>query len=309
MARNTNLRTAPTNLLPGARSLITVQLPYPAPPTEMRAALAAPERAYISRYALGRDYHKVVRQRLIQLAHHIETQWGDATPVLSRACTDSAPLAEVEFAHQAGSGWRGKHTLLLTRQGSWFFLGELLTTLELPPDPPPAKDAHCGTCQHCLDVCPTRAFVKPYVLDARRCISYLTIEHTGSIPEPLRPLLGNRIYGCDDCQLFCPWNEKAGRVGQPMETAPDFQPRHGLNQATLVALFAWSETEFSTRLEGSPIRRIGWERWLRNIAVALGNVPAGTLHATAALAALHSRREHPSALIREHVEWAIQRLR
>lgn len=218
-----------------------------------------------------------------------------------RACADSAPVMEVELARRGELGWRGKHTLLLSRRGSWFFLGELLTSLPLPPDAPLAKprSGHCGTCRACLDVCPTRAFVAPYVLDARRCISYLTIEHAGPIPEELRPLMGNRVYGCDDCQLACPWNRFATHTREA-----DFAPRNHLDQVSLLELFAWTEQQFLDRLAGSAIRRIGHARWLRNIAVALGNGPAGP----EAMAALEDRRQHPSELVREHVAWARQRL-
>ncbi|MGH8248346.1 MAG: tRNA epoxyqueuosine(34) reductase QueG, partial [Gammaproteobacteria bacterium] len=238
--------------------------------------------------------HRVLRGRLQKLADRI----GDAVGAFAyRVFTDSAPVMEVELAAKAGLGWRGKHTLLLHREaGSWFFLGEIYTDLPLPPDEP--EPEHCGTCTRCIDICPTRAIVAPYRLDARRCISYLTIEHKGAIPEELRPPMGNRIYGCDDCQLVCPWNRFAAKA-----QAPDFAVRNGLDGATLVGLFAWSEEEFERRMEGSAIRRIGHERWLRNIAVALGNAPT----TPAVVAALEARRGHPSALVREHVAWAIAR--
>ena len=238
----------------------------------------------------------MLRQRLQQLAARIGQQIG---PYGYRVCTDSAPLLEVELARKAGLGWRGKHTLLLSRQaGSLFFLGEILTDLPLQPSVPPDApgDEHCGSCARCIDVCPTQAIVAPYQLDARRCISYLTIEHRGSIPVALRPLMGNRVYGCDDCQLACPWN-KFARVTR----LPDFDVRHGLDAATLVELFAWSPEDFEARHAGSAIRRIGHERWLRNLAVALGNAP-GT---PAVLAALRARADHPSPLVREHVQWAL----
>jgi epoxyqueuosine reductase len=252
------------------------------------------ERAFVARYALGRDYHKVMRKRLQQLADRITAAVGAHR---YRVFSDSAPVLEVEIAARAGLGWRGKHTLLLSREaGSWFFLGELFTDLPLPVDE--AQDDHCGTCVRCIDACPTAAIVAPYQLDARRCISYLTIEHPGSIPETLRPLIGNRVYGCDDCQLACPWN----RFARP-SAEPDFAVRNGLDAATLVDLFAWSEEEFATRLAGSAIRRIGYERWLRNLAVGLGN--AVTSHA--AVTALQARAAHPSALVREHVAWALAR--
>ena len=315
MARHGLLRARPTELMPGTHSIISVRLDYLPDAAEAEALLADPERAYVSRYALGRDYHKLLRHRLQKLADRIEAEIGDYTPgdytpgpFAYRAFTDSAPLLEVELAARAGNGWRGKHSLLLTRAGSWFFLGELLTNLALPPDAPEGPE-HCGTCTACLSACPTAAIVAPYQVDARRCISYLTIEHAGAIPVELRPLMGNRIYGCDDCQLVCPWN----RFATPAQEA-DFQPRQGLDQARLIDLFAWTEAEFEQRLAGSAIRRIGWERWLRNIAVALGNQTLGnppsadlaTLAAT--LVALQARRDHPSALVRDHVEWALQRL-
>ncbi len=253
-----------------------------------------PDAAYIARYALGRDYHKVLRGRLQQLADRISAEVGEHH---YRVFTDSAPVLEVELATKSGLGWRGKHTLLLNREhGSWFFLGEIYTDLPLPIDAP--ESDHCGSCHACIDVCPTAAIVAPYQLDARRCISYLTIELKGAIPEEFRPLMGNRIYGCDDCQLVCPWN----RFAQTAELA-DFSVRNGLDSAGLIELFAWSETDFNDRLAGSAIRRIGHERWLRNIAVALGNAPSSA----ATLAALNARVDHPSALVREHVGWALAR--
>jgi epoxyqueuosine reductase len=290
-----NKRALPAELLPGTRSIITARMNYRPASADSLAALADGERAFISRYALGRDYHKLLRSRLQKLANRITAEIGDFA---YRAFTDSAPVMEVGLAQNSGLGWRGKHTLLLERDaGSYFFLGEIFTDLPLPPDPPVTD--HCGTCTACLDACPTRAIVAPYRLDARLCISYLTIELKGTIPEPLRPLLGNRIYGCDDCQLACPWNRAA-----PLTRESDFAPRHGLDQAALVELFAWEETDFNERLAGSPIRRIGFERWLRNIAVALGNAPRND----AVLSALRSRAGHPSELVREHVAWALRRL-
>ena len=235
----------------------------------------------------------MLRSRLQQLCERIETEAGAFG---YRVFTDSAPVMEVELAARAGIGWRGKHTLLLDRTGSWFFLGEVYTDLALPPDAP--IEEHCGSCRRCIDVCPTQAIVGPYELDARRCISYLTIEHKSSIPVELRALIGNRVYGCDDCQLVCPWNGFAQASNEP-----DFQVRNGLDRATLVELFGWSEAEFDERLRGSPIRRIGYERWLRNLAVGLGNAP----RSPAVLAALRSRADHPSALVREHVQWALSR--
>jgi epoxyqueuosine reductase len=289
MARHGALRARPAQLKPGTLRVISCRMDY--------AAMGEPPQpadgAYIARYARGRDYHKVLRSRLQQLCERIE---GEAGPFGYRVFTDSAPVMEVELAVRAGIGWRGKHTLLLDRTGSWFFLGEVYTDLPLPADAP--VEEHCGRCRRCIDVCPTQAIVGPYELDARRCISYLTIEHKSSIPEELRPLIGNRVYGCDDCQLVCPWNGFA----QP-SNEPDFQVRNGLDQATLVELFAWSEAQFDERLRGSPIRRIGYERWLRNLAVGLGNAP----RSPAVLAALRSRADHPSALVREHVQWALSR--
>jgi epoxyqueuosine reductase len=260
------------------------------------AVLADPDKAYVSRYALGRDYHKVLRSRLQQLADRIAARVG---PFGYRAFTDSAPVMEKPLARDAGLGWIGKHTNLInTKAGSWFFLGELYTDLPLPVDVA-ARD-HCGTCTRCIDACPTRAIVAPYQLDARLCISYLTIESPAPIPEALRPALGNRIYGCDDCQLACPWNKFA-----QLSAEPDFRERHGLGDASLVELFAWSEEDFLAHTEGSAIRRIGHERWLRNIAVALGNAPTSD----AVVTALRGREAHPSALVREHVCWALARHR
>lgn len=296
MARHGSKRSRPDELVPGTRTVITARLDYLPSGHAAEAILADTTRAYVSRYALGRDYHKVIRNRLQKLAERIAAQVDGFT---YRAFTDSAPVMEVDLAAQSGLGWRGKHTLLIDRNtGSWFFLGEIYCNLDLPPDPPEAE--HCGTCRACLDICPTQAIVAPHEVDARRCISYLTIELPGSIPEALRPLMGNRIYGCDDCQLTCPWNRfaRATRID-------DFAPRNQLDTTTLVELFAWTETEFDTRLAGSPIRRIGHARWLRNIAVALGNGPASP----AALAALQARQGHPSVLVREHVAWALARLK
>ncbi|NJD25695.1 MAG: tRNA epoxyqueuosine(34) reductase QueG [Betaproteobacteria bacterium] len=289
MARHADLRCSPERLQPGTVTVISAALDY-LPAT---TANDDPERAEISRYALGRDYHKVVRNRLQRLAGFISERIG---PFGYRVFSDSAPVMEVEFAVRAGLGWRGKHTLLLAREGSWRFLGEIYCDLPLEEDTPP--DDHCGTCRACLDACPTGAIVAPYQVDARRCISYLTIELAGPIPIDLRPLIGNRIYGCDDCQTCCPWNRHA-RLGDPA-----FAPREGLAGARLGELFAWSEEEFEARLAGSPIRRIGHERWLRNIAVAIGNGPP----TPAALAALAARADHPSALVREHIAWAEEKL-
>lgn len=261
--------------------------------------LRRPEDATISLYARGRDYHKVLRQRLQKLAEKIAVAVG---PYGFRVFTDSAPVLEVALATNGGLGWRGKHTLLLDRDaGSMFFLGEILVDLPFPVDP--SVEPHCGNCTRCIDVCPTQAIVAPYTVDARRCISYLTIEHKGSIPVELRPAMGNRVYGCDDCQLICPWNKFA----VPANLA-DFDVRNGLDAATLAELFSWTDTEFNQRLEGSPIRRIGHERWLRNIAVAIGNALRGPLldtTRTLLTAALHERADHASELVREHVAWAL----
>ncbi|MDD2536434.1 MAG: tRNA epoxyqueuosine(34) reductase QueG, partial [Macromonas bipunctata] len=258
------------------------------------------DAAAVSLYARGRDYHKVLRQRLQKLADQMALALG---PFGHRVFTDSAPVLEAELASRSGQGWRGKHTLVLNREGgSMFFLGEILVDVALPATP--ATSGHCGQCQACISACPTGAITAPYQLDARRCISYLTIEHAGPIPEAMRPLLGNRIYGCDDCQLICPWNKFAQR-----STLPDFEARPVWQQPTLVQLLAWSEDEFLRHTEGSPIRRIGHERWLRNLAVALGNALRQCADASERqplLAALHARAEHPSALVREHVRWALQ---
>ncbi|MDE1989224.1 MAG: tRNA epoxyqueuosine(34) reductase QueG [Betaproteobacteria bacterium] len=297
LARHAELRRNPAALQPGTVRVVSVTLPYLASaPETAEAALADRTRGYVSRYALGRDYHKVLRSRLQELATRLEARWGSFN---YRVFTDSAPVLEVEIARQGGLGWRGKHTLLLRRDaGSLFFLGELFIDLPLPADDPEEED-HCGTCQACIDICPTQAILGPYRLDARRCISYLTIEHQGSIPEPLRPLLGNRIYGCDDCQLACPWNRFAR-----LAAVPDFAPRPPLEAGQLETLFSWEVAEFEAQLAGSAIRRIGHERWLRNIAVALGNGP----DTPSARAALARRQNHPSALVREHVNWALARL-
>lgn len=294
MERHGTKRSRPQELQPGTVRVISVRMDY-APPgiTEGWDVLSDASLAYVSRYALGRDYHKLMRNRLQGLADRIATETG---PFGYRAFVDSAPVLERAIARNAGLGWIGKHTCLINRHaGSWFFLGELYTDLPLPPDP--ATGAHCGTCTRCLDICPTGAIVAPYQLDARRCISYLTIELHGSIPLEFRTAIGNRIYGCDDCQLICPWN----KFSQPTREA-DFAPRHRLDGAALIELFAWTEDEFLRRTEGSAIRRIGHERWLRNIAVALGNAHS----IPGAIEALHSRVDHVSELVREHVQWALQ---
>ena len=288
-------RARPAELVPGTRCIISARLNYRSASADSRAALADPERAFVSRYAVGRDYHKLLRNRLQQLADRIETEIG---AFAYRVFTDSAPVMEAELAASSGLGWRGKHTLLLDREaGSHFFLGEVYVDLPLPPDTPVTD--HCGSCTACIDACPTAAITAPYRLDARLCISYLTIEFKGEIPPALRPALGNRIYGCDDCQLACPWNRFA-----PLTREADFAPRLSLDTARLVDLFAWTEPEFNERLAGSAIRRIGHERWLRNIAVALGNAP----FSDEAVTALRGRSAHPSPLVREHVAWALARL-
>lgn len=289
MARHAELRADPQQLHPGTLTVISVAIDY----LPHRRSADQAHQAAISRYAQGRDYHKLIRSRLQKLADAITDLTG---PFGYRVFSDSAPVMEVEFARQAGLGWRGKHTLLLSKHGSWRFLGEIYTDLPLPADEP--IEEHCGTCTACIDVCPTQAIIAPYKVDARRCISYLTIELAGAIPEAFRALIGNRIYGCDDCQVCCPWNRFA-QIGDP-----DFSPRHGLDTATLIDLFAWTEQEFDIRLAGNPIRRIGHERWLRNIAVALGNGPP----TVDAKKALKMRISHPSALVREHVEWALSNM-
>jgi len=298
MARHGTARSRPAELVPGTLRVVTARMDYlPEPLARCRDALADPSRAYIARYALGRDYHKVMRARLARLAGRIADEVG---PFGYRVFTDSAPVLEVALAAKSGLGWRGKHTLLLTREaGSYFFLGEIYTDLPLPPTSP--VTAHCGSCRACIDACPTGAIVAPHELDARRCISYLTIELDGAIPEDLRAPIGNRVYGCDDCQLACPWNRFA-----PLATEEDFRAvRHGLDRATLVELFAWTRDEFEQRMAGSAIRRIGYERWLRNLAVGLGNAPP----AAAVSAALQARADDPSPLVREHVRWALAQQR
>ncbi len=294
MARHGHKRTDPAALVPGTLRVISARMDYLTDGPAMQAVLDDPTLAYVSRYALGRDYHKVLRQRLQSLADRIAAVVG---PFGYRAFVDSAPVLEKPLARNAGLGWIGKHTNLIhPRAGSWFFLGELYTDLPLPVDTP-ATD-HCGTCTRCITACPTEAIVAPYRLDARRCISYLTIELDGPIPEPLRAAIGNRIYGCDDCQMVCPWNKFAQLAGEP-----DFRARHGLADASLLELFGWDEEEFLRRTEGSAIRRIGHHRWLRNIAVALGNAP----RSPAIVAALLARAAHPSEIVREHVAWALSR--
>jgi len=294
MAHHGSKRSQPAELVPETLRIVSVRLDYlPEERLDLKALLDHPHKAYVSRYALGRDYHKLMRRRLQQLADRIQHQIG---PFGYRAFVDSAPVMEKALAEKAGLGWIGKHSNLLQRDtGSWFFLGELYTDLPLPVDEPASN--HCGSCRACLEVCPTGAIVEPYVVDARRCISYLTIELKGSIPEVLRKSMGNRIYGCDDCQLFCPWNRFARATRET-----DFAPRQQLDDSRLVELFHWDEVTFNQKLEGSAIRRIGHERWLRNIAVALGNAATST----EVLAALQARADHPSELVREHVQWALQ---
>ncbi|MGR8930806.1 MAG: tRNA epoxyqueuosine(34) reductase QueG [Gammaproteobacteria bacterium] len=296
MAAHGQKRSRPALLQPGTRSIISVRMDYlPETQENINAILNEPTAAFVSRYALGRDYHKLLRNRLQRLADKIVDVVGSFG---YRVFVDSAPVLEKPIAEKAGLGWIGKHSNLINRRaGSWFFLGEIYTDLPLPNDE--AASNHCGQCRACLDVCPTQAIVAPYRVDARRCISYLTIELQSSIPVELRPMLGNRIYGCDDCQLICPWNRFA-KLGQE----PDFQPRHRLDHTTLLELFGWTEHAFLTKTEGSAIRRIGHIRWLRNIAVALGNGPAND----ASTAALRHKQQHESELVREHVDWALTAL-
>ena len=295
MQRHGRRRGRPQELVPGTVRVLSARMDYwPAAARPAAEVLAEPGLAYVSRYALGRDYHKVLRGALAQLVRELQQSFGAHG---YRVCVDSAPVLERAHARDAGLGWIGKHTNLIAREaGSWFFLGEILTDLPLPLDAP--ASAHCGTCQACIPACPTGAIVAPWRLDARRCISYLTIEHHGAIAPELRPLLGNRIYGCDDCQLVCPWNKFAQAAAHP-----DFKVRHGLDAASLMALFAWRADEFEARMRGSAIYRIGYVRWLRNIAVALGNAPPSP----AVRAALEQRRTDPSPLVREHVDWALAR--
>lgn len=295
MQRHGSKRSRPAELVPGTLRVISVRMNYwPEDSAEAWGVLRDTRLGYVSRYALGRDYHTVIRKRLQHLARRIESVAG---PFGYRVFSDSAPVLEKPLAEKAGLGWIGKHTNLIhDKSGSWFFLGEIYTDLPLPVDTPATN--HCGTCHACIDACPTQAIIGPYQLDARRCISYLTIEYRGSIPEELRPLMGNRIYGCDDCQLVCPWN----KFTQP-STEVDFKVRNGLDAATLVELFAWSEEEFQKRTEGSAIRRIGYECWLRNIAVALGNA----LPTPEVIAALRARSDDRHPLVREHTSWALQR--
>ncbi len=297
MAKHGTKRSRPFELVPGTQRIISVRMNYyPPKAADSWSVIHNGENAFISRYALGRDYHKVLRSRMQKLAEKIQ----DAVESFNyRVFSDSAPVMEVEWAQKSGLGWRGKHTLLLSREaGSYFFLGEIYTDLPLPIDSPIGdKGSFCGSCTKCLDICPTQAIVAPFKVDARRCISYLTIELKSSIPAALRPLIGNRIYGCDDCQLVCPWNKFSHSTEET-----DFHVRHGLDDVTLVELFAWRQDEFETKLAGNPIRRIGYSQWLRNIAVGLGNAP----YSETIVAALRARADDPSEIVREHVQWALE---
>jgi epoxyqueuosine reductase len=297
MRRHGTMRSRPQELSPGTIRVVSARMDYwPEAARNAEAVLADADSGYISRYALGRDYHKVLRGALARLSEELAADIG---PFGYRVCVDSAPVLEKALARNAGLGWIGKHTNLISREaGSWFFLGEILTDLPLPEDEP--ASAHCGTCSACITACPTAAIVAPYRLDARRCIAYLTIEHHGAIPVELRAALGNRIYGCDDCQLVCPWNKFAHAASHP-----DFKVRHGLDAARLTELFAWTEAQFEERMRGSAIYRMGYEKWSRNIAVALGNAQTSE----AVIAALERRRGEASELVREHIEWALARHR
>jgi len=297
MSKHGSKRYRAAELVPGTKRIICLRMDYLDPKLTTLSTLEDAEQAYIARYALGRDYHKLVRKRLAQLSKAIEALIG---PFGHRVFVDSAPVLEKPLAQKAGLGWQGKHTLLINRkQGSWFLLGEIFVDLALPIDPPYDKD-HCSRCSSCMTVCPTSAFPEPYVLDANRCIAYLTIEHKGSIPLELRPLMGNRVFGCDDCQLACPWNRAPAATKED-----DFKPRHGLDQAKLAALFMWTEAEFLTRTEGSPIRRAGFEGWQRNLAIGLGNGPA----TPATLQALQQQRSSATPMVMEHIDWALGQLR
>lgn len=293
MKRHGSKRSRPAELVPGTVRVITARMDYlPEHLQDATVALTDPFRGYISRYALGRDYHKLLRSRLQKLADRIAATVGTFG---YRVFCDSAPVLEKALAQQAGLGWIGKHSNVLAQDaGSWFFLGELYTDLPLPIDSPVMD--HCGRCTACIDVCPTQAIVAPYQVDARRCISYLTIELSGAIPEEFRTLIGNRVYGCDDCQLVCPWNRFAH-----LSAEADFAPRHRLDTATLIELFSWDEAAFLRHTEGSAIRRIGYLRWLRNVAVALGNAPS----TAEVISALQAGAAHPAQLVREHVQWAL----
>ena len=297
MRRHGTMRSRPRELSPGTIRVVSARMDYwPAAARDAAAVLGDAESGYISRYALGRDYHKVLRGALARLAKELAEDIG---PFGYRVCVDSAPVLEKALARNAGLGWIGKHTNLISPEaGSWFFLGEILTDLPLPEDEP--ASAHCGTCTACIAACPTEAIVAPYRLDARRCIAYLTIEHHSAIPVELRTAIGNRIYGCDDCQLVCPWNKFAHAASHP-----DFKVRHGLDAGRLTELFGWTEAQFEERMRGSAIYRIGYEKWSRNIAVALGNAPTSE----GVIAALERRRGEASELVREHIEWALSQHR
>ncbi len=294
MANHGTKRTRPAELVPNTLSIITARLDYlPPKAKDSWQVMANGEQAFISRYALGRDYHKVMRQKLQKLCDKI----AQSIPEFEfRVFSDSAPVLEVALAEKAGLGWRGKHTLLINKNhGSWFFLGEIYTNLPLPKDE--TANNHCGTCAACIDICPTKAITSPYQVDARRCISYLTIELKTAIPVEFRPLIGNRVYGCDDCQLICPWNKFAQTTKEP-----DFHVRHGLDNISLVECFGWSEFEFTQKMAGSAIYRIGYTQWLRNIAVGLGNAPS----TPQVIAALKTRENEVNLLVREHVSWALK---
>lgn len=293
MARHGSKRTRPEELVPGTLRVITVRMDYKAEDVEESwSVINDSQKGFISRYALGRDYHKLMRKRLVKLAQQIEKELGDTG---YRVFCDSAPVMEKALAQKSGLGWIGKHSNVLSREhGSYFFLGEIYTDIPLPPTE--SISDHCGSCTACIDICPTQAIVAPYRVDARRCISYLTIELRGAIPIEFRSQIGNRIYGCDDCQLICPWNKFSQVTAES-----DFSPRYGLDGAQLVELFAWTEQEFLARLEGSPIRRIGYESWLRNIAVALGNAEK----TPSVMAALTKRQDDLSEIVREHISWAL----
>ncbi len=296
LGRDIDKRLHPAGLMPGTVSVISVRLDYRPDAAIAEAVLADGEAGYISRYALGRDYHKLMRSRLLKLGAKLE---AEIAPHGFRVLTDSAPALEKALARNARLGWIGKNTLVLNRRaGSWFFLGEIYTDLQLPLPVTAASSNHCGSCTACLDVCPTKAFIGPYRLDARKCISYLTIEHRGVFPVELRALIGNRIFGCDDCQLVCPWNRYAQTTAES-----DFTPRHGLDAPRLITLFGWDEATWLARTEGMALRRLDHGRWLRNIAVALGNAP----YSEAVVSALAARRGHADEAVREHVEWALAR--
>lgn len=288
-------RSQPDKLIPGTLRIISVRMDYLPPDTRIKDVLFDNTKAYIARYALGRDYHKVLKKRLRKLAQKIQDNIGGFG---YRAFVDSAPVLEKPIGEKAGLGWIGKNTLLINKKaGSYFFLGEIYTNLDLPVDQVKIKN-HCGSCTACIDICPTKAIVAPHVLDARKCISYLTIENKGIIPEEFREAIGNRIFGCDDCQIFCPWNKFAKFTNET-----DFKPRHDLDNNYLINLFLWSESEFLEKTMGSAIRRAGYVGWLRNIAVALGNAPASP----EIISALKSRENHESELVREHVQWALKK--